>query len=423
MRRLLRTGLLIACAFGGARCSGGSGSGDPANSGPPSAADSARAPAVAVGSVTDLEVPAGSGSMSANLALDTDGRLVAIWIEPAPSAGHTLKFAAYGGSAWSEPRTIATGRDWFVTHADIPAIVALSDGTLVASWLANHVPGTEAANIFLSRSRDRGETWSAPVIPHRDRSVTQHGFLSLVAGAGGALEAIWLDGRHTAAGAHGHGGNMALVHATMAADGTIGAETEIDSRVCDCCPTSAVATKNGVVAVYRDRTDQEIRDISIARFANGRWSSPEPVTHDEWQIHACPVNGPAISANGGDVAVAWFTAAKDEARVQVKLSRDGGKTFGPPVRIDASRPAGRVDVVSLDGSGALVSWVERADHGLEARVRQVDAKGIAGTPVSASGGAAVVGSAQPRLQTFPDGIALAWTEAGKPTRVKVVRIK
>jgi hypothetical protein len=374
--------------------------------------------------VQDLNAPAGPGSMSANLARANDGGLVLTWIEPLAPRGHALKMSAYSDGAWSEARTIATGRDWFVTQADVPTVAVLTDGTLVASWLANHVAGTEAANIHLSRSTDGGATWTAPVIPHRDRHAVQHGFLSLVPAPSGALEALWLDGRQTSGAAgHGHGGDMALMHATIAADGTVGAETMLDGRVCDCCPVSAAATAGGVLAVYRDRSEQEVRDISIVRHANGAWSRPEPLTKDAWQINACPVNGPEISVSGAHVAVAWFTAASNEARVQAMLSADGGRTFGAPVRIDASRPAGRVDVVSLSEGGALVSWVERAEHGPEARVRHVTPRGVA-APVSISSPAIVAAGAAPRMQPLANGdVVVAWTEAGKPTRVRATILR
>ena len=47
-------------------------------------------------------------------------------------------------------------------------------------------------------------------------------------------------------------------------------------RVCECCPTATTAVYN-----------------------------------DGWKIAACPVNGPAVAANGKRVALAWFTAPND----------------------------------------------------------------------------------------------------------------
>src|SRR6185436_2450444 len=124
-------------------------------------------------------------------------------------------------------------------------------------------------------------------------------------------------------------------------------------RVCECCQTSAATIPDGLLVVYRDRSDSEIRDIALMRYSNGSWSQPALINQDNWQIDACPVNGPAISSNGQNVSVAWFTGAEEKLRVYTVLSKDSGKTFGPPVQVDDGKPSGRVDVLSLPNGDAL----------------------------------------------------------------------
>jgi hypothetical protein len=48
-------------------------------------------------------------------------------------------------------------------------------------------------------------------------------------------------------------------------DGTLGKEVLLDGRVCECCATSAASTPDGIAVVYRDRSKEEVRDISIVR--------------------------------------------------------------------------------------------------------------------------------------------------------------
>ena len=141
---------------------------------------------------------------------------------------------------------------------------------------------------------------------------------------------VWLDGRAAA---------MSLVHTTLDAEGRLGPETALDARVCDCCQTDAAVADGATVVVYRDRSDTEVRDMSVVRFAGGRWSEPRPVAHDGWEIDGCPVNGPAIAAAGRRVAVAWFTAANDKSQVKVAFSSDSGETFGAPIAVDDGRPS------------------------------------------------------------------------------------
>ena len=178
----------------------------------------------------------------------------------------------------------------------------LFEKTLAANWLvATGGPASEAYDINIAFSKDAGTTWGKPIIPHRDGKKRQHGFMSLVPTPDSRLTAIWLDGRNMPSEEEG---NMALMYTTIAPNGTLGPETQIDNRTCECCKTAMAATPDGLVAVYRDRSDKEIRDISIARYANGRWSPQEALSKDGWEIDGCPINGPAVSSIGKNVAVA-----------------------------------------------------------------------------------------------------------------------
>jgi hypothetical protein len=129
------------------------------------------------------------------------------------------------------------------------------------------------------------------------------------------------------------------------------------------------STPDGMSVVYRDRSEEEVRDISIVRLKNGRWSEPQPLSKDGWEIQGCPVNGPAISSAGQNVAVAWFTAAHDQPRIYAALSSDGGATFGPQILVGDGNPLGRVDIIANPSGNALVSWVERAPSGAQVRAR------------------------------------------------------
>ena len=88
------------------------------------------------------------------------------------------------------------------------------------------------------------------------------------------------------------------------------------------------------VVVYRDRSDEEIRDMSIVRYVNESWTSPKTIHADNWQIKACPVNGPRADAIGNNLAIAWFSMKDKKGEVKVVFSNDGGATFEEPIRID-----------------------------------------------------------------------------------------
>jgi hypothetical protein len=372
----------------------------------------------------ELPVPAAAGSAEPFLHAGPDGAVLLSWIEPLPdSAGHALRLSFLEGAAWTAPRTVAEGDDWFVNWADFPSVHRLADGTLAAHWLQRNGPGTYAYGVRISLSRDGGATWSAPITPHRDSTETEHGFVSLFAAGGGALGAVWLDGRNAAhappgPGGHGADADMTLRYTTVSPDGTLGEEMLIDGRTCECCQTDVALASGGPVVVYRDRSPDEIRDIHISSLSGGRWSDPAPVHEDGWRIPGCPVNGPAIAAAGDRIAVAWFTEANDTARVRLAFSADGGDTFAPPIRVDDGDPAGRVDLMLLEDGSALVTWLERGDTA-SVRVRRVSPAGGLGEATVVATTSAARSSGFPRMVRSGDRVIFAWTEAGTPSRIHV----
>ena len=108
--------------------------------------------------VTRVESPAGADSAQPQLTVSTRGVLLS-WIERAgPTA--TLKFAERTSSGWSEPVKVASGDDWFVNWADVPSVIRLDDGTLVAHWLQRSGSERYAYDVRLAHSGDDGRTWA-----------------------------------------------------------------------------------------------------------------------------------------------------------------------------------------------------------------------------------------------------------------------
>lgn len=194
-------------------------------------------------------------------------------------------------------------------------------------------------------------------------------------------------------------------------------EWELDNRVCDCCQTSAAITANGPVVVYRDRSEKEIRDISIVRLINGKWTSPRSVFSDSWTIEGCPVNGPRIDAIGNDLAVAWFSSPDKNAQVNVAFSADGGITFSPPTRIDEGKGIGRVDLVMLDEKSAMVSWME----GAIIKVAKVYHDGKKEPSIIISSSSVARSSGFPQMTKSGNDLIFAWTDE-KEKRIKVAHL-
>ena len=372
-----------------------------------------------LGTVTVVNDPAGPGSRYPHVS-GGDGHVVMSWLQALPQGGFALQHARWKEGAWGPAATVASGGDWFVNWADFPSVVPLDATTWAAHWLQQKPGSVYSYDVRIAVSADGGANWSEPASPHDDGTPTEHGFVTLFP-AGGTAQAVWLDGRHTGGGhdhAAGAAGAMTVRSASLGTDGRrLGADFEIDARVCDCCQTDAAITADGPVVVYRDRSDREVRDIALVRYSGGRWSEPVHVHDDGWKIDACPVNGPAIDARGRTVVVAWFTAP-DVPRIRLAFSQDSGRTFGPPVEVASGDVAGRVDVVLLEDGRAIVSWLQPSAAGAEIRAQPFGREGPAGAPVVIASSSVQRASGFPQMVRAGGGLMFAWTDTTEPAQVR-----
>ena len=360
------------------------------------------------------------GSVTPNLAASAGGGLVATWLEPLkPEGRYALRFAASkDGLSWSAAGTIRESDRFFVNWADFAGLAETREGTWVAHWPEKTAAAPYAYHVMVSTSRDRGKTWTPPRRLHDDTSATEHGFVAVSAGASGA-DLIWLDGRNTG----GESGEMTVRTRALSADGSLARETELDARTCECCQSALARTPDGLVAAWRDRSATEVRDIAVARQENGRWSEPRIVSADSWEHRACPVNGPALVADGRNVDLAWFTGAGGQNRVWLVRSTDGAKTFGSRIRIDEGQTLGRIDAEPQGDGSVLVAWLEgKSDAVAEWRVRRVTADGRGGAPRSVATVTRARLAGFPRLARTGGRTYLAYTAPGADGGIRVIRL-
>jgi hypothetical protein len=358
-----------------------------------------------------LTSPAGANSSEPQLSTSSRGALLS-WIERVGTTT-TLKFSERTASGWSTPVSAASGPDWFLSYADVPSVQRMANGTLIAQYLPITNELTEGYDLLLSYSKDEGKTWSAPFMPHHDGTKTQHGFASLFDTPGGGLGLVWLDGRNSEfLDNDPESGTMTLRYAAFDANWKQTADLEIDHRVCECCQTSAVPTADGIVTVFRDRDNDEVRDIGVSRLEGGTWTPTTLVAKDNWQIDGCPVNGPMLSARGRSVAASWFTVKNDEGQAYVAFSGDAGRTWAAPIRVDDRGSLGRVDVELLDDGSALVSWVEYADGASDFKVRRVEQSGMKSPAIAVAAVSGGRASGFPKMSRSGSELTFAWSASG-----------
>lgn len=371
-----------------------------------------------------VDAPVSANSGQPRLAAGGGDTVWLSWVEPTAGDTSALRYATLDDTGWSASRTVATGANWFVNWADLPSVRPLPNGRMAAHYLASNGPSALAYEVRITQAGPEG-TWYDPVTPHDDDTATEHGFVSLLPWGSDALLAVWLDGRQMAGEGTGHQGEMTLRSAVLGPMGTVQRRDLIDERTCECCATSAVRVGDEALLAYRDRSEEEIRDIRFTRFDGEKWTEPAVLHSDGWRIEGCPVNGPALAARNDRVGAAWFTAANDTPQVKAAFSEDGGRTFSSPVVVSQGKTKGRVDVVLLDEGRALVSWLARNDGGIvQARiVRRGRPGGTVRTLARVSSAGRDAGF--PKVVRSDDDAYVAWVEPGgkrDSSRVRVGRV-
>lgn len=333
-----------------------------------------------------------------------------------------LKYASYDTKSWSAPRTITSGENWFVNWADFPALGVNGDYVLT-NILQKSAEGTYDYDVKLQLSKG-GKVIKDDFLLNTDGIPAEHGFVSIQAYDDG-FYASWLDGRNTKNEDKAKN-QMSLRNAYIDLEGNITQDTEIDTRVCDCCNTATAITTNGPIVVYRDRSSSEleIRNIAIVRWVDGTWTTPMPIGTDNWQLNGCPVNGPAVDTKEEQVVVSWFTAEGDSPRVLTAFSNNNGETFGTPIRVDSGNAIGRVDTDFLNDGSALVSWLEPKGKNVALQVARVYKDGKQDPPMTITNTSAERQSGFPQLEVLGDSVFIAWTDLdGDDSEVEMVRFE
>ncbi len=339
------------------------------------------------------------------------------WLTATDSSSYSLQYASYNDKKWNPPQTIASDSSWFVNWADYPSITVHSNGMMAAHWLNKRAGGPYSYDVNVSLT-DSAKRWSPPITPHNDNTASEHGFVSIIPWNHNSFLMVWLDGRRTANRPEGNYSDitkaMTLRGALISAGGEIRKRFLIDDAVCDCCQTSLTKTPNGAIVAYRNRTGEEVRDIYISRFNGNSWSTPQAVHHDNWEIGACPVNGPKVVADDSTVAVAWHTGATPTPTTKVAISTDSGLNFGQPKKLNNQTSLGRVDAAVSDEQ-LFISWMESGTENAILQLATIDRTSKQKTTKTISAINKSRKTGFPQMEIVGNQLFFAWTNVDSAT--------
>jgi hypothetical protein len=254
-----------------------------------------------------------------------------------------------------------------------PKIIALSDGTLVASYTARPEKSYNGT-IWIARSTDGGKSFSAPQ-PLIDGAGQR--FDVFVASPKGRLYAAWLDKRDAddarKEGKEFAGSGIAVAWSEDSGK-TFASKKILMDHSCECCRVAATLDRDGQpVFAWRNVFGQNVRDHYAAKLsADGLQLIGGRVSEDDWAT-TCPHHGPSLSIDAaGAWHIVWFTNGKNRKGLFYAKSADGGKSFSEPVKFgdDAHAPShaailaekGQIYRVWKEFDGATTSIVMQASR-------------------------------------------------------------
>lgn len=341
--------------------------------------------------------------------VSSNGSLTLSWISSKEENKAFLNYSQYKKGRWIKPQVIASGSDWFVNWADFPAH-AINQDLIITSHLKKSASGTYTYDVVLNLQKLSGEKIRENFLLNTDGVKAEHGFVSIMANNEKGFFITWLDGRNTIEKKlEGDHKPMTIRFAEITDKGDVIKESELDASTCDCCQTSIAITNDGPIVVYRDRSEEEVRDIYSVKNINGTWEKPNAVHDDGWIINGCPVNGPKVAVNSKNLAVSWFTVSNNHPLVNVSFSKNNGNSFGAPLKVNDHDAIGRVDVAFLNDEEVIVSYMEVDDIGTYLRIKKVSFDGKISEPITISKIDGGRNTGVPQLEIIDSEIFIVWT--------------
>ena len=254
------------------------------------------------------------------------------------------------------------GGEIYARQSDVPKAARLASGALLFAYQTKIGEELDAIGVRLAFEADGPPPIQLRML-HDDDAPVAHGPVAIVPALDGSALLLWPDARDAS-------GASRLYGRTIFADGSRGPEIVLDPRVSErSLPAGLLLPTGETIVVYRDRTETELRDVSVVRRERGgSWSSPVSVHEDGWRMVANSSEGsPAIATSGDEVAVAWFTQIGEEKdnAIRIVFSDDAGKSFGAVQTLAVGATLGRVALAGMgDGIFALahLSAVESIEN-------------------------------------------------------------
>jgi len=183
------------------------------------------------------------------------------------------------------------------------------------------------SQLRFARSIDWGHTFSKPIAVD-PAGPASRSFAAMEIAPDGTIYVAWLDGRDR--GKSRDGGSAVYIARSTDRGTTFEKSVRVGLNVCPCCrPAVAFGSGKTVHVSWRALFEDSVRDfvVGTSRDGGATWGEPVRVAEDGWSINGCPHSGASMLYLGGRLHVSWFTVREKRAEIYLATSGDGGRSF------------------------------------------------------------------------------------------------
>ena len=310
------------------------------------------------------------------IAASPDGTVFVVWVNHGPKSQADVMIARFTGDGKMQGSPVrvntqpGTATAW---RGDPPTVAIAPDQTVLVGWTARvESESGHATDIYLSSSKDHGQTFGAPVKVNDDPKPADHGMHSLTIAKDGRIYVAWLDERNVAplpmkdmkmdmksGGNHTESNREVFVASSTDAGRSFTKNQRVATNVCPCCKTALATTPDSRLYIsWRQVLPGDFRHIAVASSPDHgqTFTPPKIVSDDQWVLAGCPVSGATLFAgNDGSLQVLWYSEGNNgETGLYSSATKDQGVTFGPRQLVAAGSVRGTPVLVDRRGGLAAI---------------------------------------------------------------------
>ena len=346
-----------------------------------------------------------------SISFAPDGRL---WrLIPTKKAIYVDFSTDFGGTYSKPTRVNKTEQKISVWPENPPAIQISTSGRINILYYADE---EQKSTSYYSYSDDNGQTFSPPALTSDHAQSAMHYMDKMLTDKHDNLYLFWHDTRHEAHDKEIGAGVLSLYYSIKTpADTSQFSNHFLSSGICSCCRTATAFSNGGKpVILARMVYDNGVRDHALIHMnKDNSWQKPIRVTHDNWEIEACPEHGPAMAIDAQNrTHLTWFTLGDTRQGIFYAHTDDFGKTVSSPLTLgNIDHIPSHADVITLN-QRVIIVWKEFDGEQSSLHIKESFDRGLSWSDKTTNLASSAKNS-HPKLISNNIDIFLSWTSADK----------